>query len=227
MRISIDVYSDPVCPWCFIGKRRLGRALSSRPDLEANVQWRAFQLNPAIPENGLERDAYLVSKFGSAEEANRLYEHIRTVGLRERIEFNFDDIHRTPSTIAAHLLIRFASERGKSDQAVEALFQAFFIHGKDIGQESELAAIAINCGLDADEFSQYAEDADAIDQVQNEDMVGRRIGIDGVPYFIIDGKYALSGAQEPEAFHNIFDMVIENERNTRKQQRAEVSPANL
>lgn len=226
MRITIDVYSDPVCPWCFIGKRRLGRALAQRPGLEAEIQWRAFQLNPAMPEGGMGREAYLISKFGSAEEAKRLYEHIGAVGLRESIDFNFAGITRTPSTVGAHALIRFAAEQGKADDAAEALFAAFFLDGKDIGEKDELTAIAASCGLDSKAFARFATDGNAINQVQSEDMLGRRIGIDGVPFFIVEGKYALSGAQEPEAFHKIFDMVIESDRDGRNQRRAEASPAN-
>jgi len=213
MLITIDVYSDPVCPWCFVGKRRLNRALKSRPDISATIRWRAFQLNPAMPEQGMERDAYLVSKFGSTDEAKRLYEHIGAVGAREEIDFRFSDIEKTPNTVAAHSLIRFAAEFEQSDLIVEALFRAFFLYGRDIGDATELHEIATGCGLDGEAFVNFSQSDTAISDVQSEDMLGRRIGIDGVPFFIVDEKYALSGAQEPEAFHNIFDMVVESKRN--------------
>jgi predicted DsbA family dithiol-disulfide isomerase len=212
MLFTIDVYSDPICPWCYIGKRRLERALKSRPDFEPLIRWRAFQLNPAMPAGGMDRKPYLAAKFGSTDEAHRLYEHIGAIGAREEIDFKFTDIQRTPNTIPAHSLIQFAAEHGKCDEVVEALFFAFFKHGRDIGDSEELLKIAAECGLEAAGFKPIMASENAVSEVQREDLLGRRIGIDGVPFFIIDEKYALSGAQEPEAFYNIFDLVIENAR---------------
>ena len=213
MLITIDIFSDPICPWCFIGKRRLNRALKSRPNISANIRWHPFQLNPTMPEHGMERDTYFISKFGNIEEAKRLYEHIDAVGVREEIDFRFNKIEKTPNTVSAHTLIHFAAKTKQSDLIVEALFRAFFLHGRDIGDAKELQKIATGCGLDGEAFTEFTQSASARSQVQDEDTVGRRTGIDGLPFFIIDGEYALSGAQEPEAFNNIFDMVLENKRN--------------
>ncbi|MDB3952617.1 DsbA family oxidoreductase [Alphaproteobacteria bacterium] len=223
MRITIDVYSDPVCPWCFIGKRRLNRALKSRPNLTATVRWRAFQLNPTMPEHGMERDAYLVSRFGSTDEAKRLFEQIGAVGAREEIDFRFNNIEKTPNTVAAHSLIHFAAKFEKSELIVEALFRAFFLYGRDIGDTKQLHQIAIGCGLDGKEYTRFTQSDAASSEVQAEDILGRRIGIDGVPFFIINETYALSGTQEPEAFNNIFDMVAENKRNEKTVVNAAVS----
>ena len=213
MLIKIDIYSDLICPWCFIGKRRLNRALKCRPNITAALRWRPFQLNPTMPEHGMERDTYLVSKFGNLDQAKRLYEHIGAVGAREEIDFRFNKIEKTPNTVSAHSLINFAAESKQSDLIVEALFRAFFLYGRDISDATELHQIAIGCGLDGEAFTQFSQNDSASAKVQDEDMVGRRIGIDGLPFFIIDGEYALSGAQEPEAFNIIFDMVLENKRN--------------
>jgi predicted DsbA family dithiol-disulfide isomerase len=213
MLVTIDIYSDPICPWCFVGKRRLERALAARPEIKSELRWRAFQLNPAMPEGGMERGRYFVTKFGSLDEARRLYEHIAAVGAREGIDFKFDKIENTPNTVAAHTLIRFAAENGCGDAVAEALFRAFFFEGRDIGSDKELRDIAYENDLDPDRYEAYRGMPNTITKVQSEDLLARRIGIDGVPYFIIEGRYALSGAQEPEAFYNIFDMVLETFRN--------------
>ena len=157
---------------------------------------------------------YLATKFGSAAEAHRLYGHIAQVGLTESIEFRFDGIEVTPSTVHAHRLIRFAEPHGRADDIVEALFRAYFMAGRDIGDPAVLAAVAEETGLGRDAAAEYLAGEEDIEAVRAEDMHGRQLGIEGVPYFIVDGRYALSGAQEPEAFHSLFDVVTESFRNT-------------
>ncbi len=205
--MRIDIFSDVICPWCFIGKRRLDKALALRPQPDLQLHWRAFQLNPGMPAEGMDRQAYLAAKFGGAESAQRIYDTVGAVGAREGIAFAFERIRRTPNTVAAHRLIRFAEARGKQDAVVEALFRAYFLAGRLVGEKMVLAEIAGESGLDAAEAHAFLEGAEETETVLAEDAFARRLGIGGVPCFIIDGKYALSGAQEPEAFLPVFDLV--------------------
>lgn len=211
--ITIDVFSDPICPWCFIGKKRLDEALAARPDIPVTVRWRAFQLNPDMPRAGMDRQAYLSAKFGGADRAGEVYGHIRRVGSQVGIDFQFERIPRTPSTLKAHRLIRY-SHRPEVDTAnalVPALFQAYFLEGKDIGTDEVLLNIAENVRMKRDAVAAYLASDEDESEVQAEDVYARRLGIGGVPCFIIEGKYALSGAQEPEAFLPILDMALQEQ----------------
>lgn len=206
--IEVDIFSDPICPWCFIGKRRFEMALDARPEISATVRWRTFQLNPTMPPDGMERQTYLSTKFGSADHAEQLYDNIRQVGAGAGIDFAFDRIARTPNTLNAHRLIRFADRAGAEDVIVEVLFRAYFFDGSDIGDVESLTAIAGEAGLDEQEVAAYLAGDEDGNEVQTEDMQARRLGIQGVPCFIIADQYAVSGAQEPEAFFPLFDMVL-------------------
>lgn len=205
--VHIDIYSDPVCPWCFIGKRRLERTLAARDDVTTTITWRPFQLNPDMPPDGMEQTNYLSSKFGSLERAAKFYDVIAEAGQSERIAFNFDAIRHTPNTLDSHRLIRFADAHGRQSEVVEALFAAYFVEGENIGDHGVLTRIAHTVGLDGHAVSAYlASDADRPD-VAAEDLRARRMSIDAVPCFIIDGQYAISGAQEPEAFFPLLDLA--------------------
>jgi len=210
--MQIDVFSDPICPWCFIGKRRLERALAARPAVPASINWRAFQLNPAMPAAGMDRDAYLTTKFGSATEADRLYRHIGQVGAMEGLGFRFDAITVTPNTSDAHRLIRLASLHDCQDAVAEHLFSAYFLRGLNIGDRQVLCEIGEDVGLEGGLIDRYLSSTEDVETVRNEDMHARQIGIEGVPCFIVNGRFALSGAQEPEAFFSLFDMVQEEAR---------------
>ncbi|MBV9522886.1 MAG: DsbA family oxidoreductase [Alphaproteobacteria bacterium] len=205
--MHIDIVSDVICPWCFIGKRRLARALEQRPDLTASTTWRAFQLNPDMPEGGMPREAYLNAKFGSAGHAARIYATIAEAGAGENIAFAFERIRRTPNSRDAHRLIRFASMHGNADPIVEALFSAYFEHGRDIGDPATLADLAAETGYERAEVSAWLGGDAAAAEVLAEDRSARRLGISGVPCFIVDGGYAISGAQEPEFFFPLFDLA--------------------
>jgi len=209
--MNIYIFSDTVCPWCFIGKRRLERALAQRPDLTPTVRWRTFQLNPQMPEDGMDRQRYLALKFGGAARAQELYETIRQVGESEGIAFQFDAITRTPNTVLSHRLLRLAESEGRDTAVAEALFRAYFLDGKDIGDPQALTVIAEEAGLDAGAVQDFLGSEDLADEILAEDRFARRLGIAGVPCFIIDGKYALSGAQEPEAFMPIFEMASQDQ----------------
>jgi predicted DsbA family dithiol-disulfide isomerase len=205
--MRIDIFSDVICPWCFIGKRRLDKALAMRPQPDLQIRWRAFQLNPGMPEEGMDRQAYLAAKFGGPESAQRIYDTVGAAGAREGIAFAFDRIRRTPNTVAAHRLIRFSARHGRQDAVVEALFRAYFLDGRLVGEKPVLGAIAAEAGLDAADAGAFLDGTEETDTVLAEDTYARRLGIGGVPCFIVDGKYALSGAQEPEAFLPVFDLV--------------------
>jgi predicted DsbA family dithiol-disulfide isomerase len=207
----LDVFSDTICPWCYVGKRRLERALQARPQRDLKIRWRAFQLNPGMPADGMDRKAYIDAKFGGAERARAIYDTVRAAGVSEGIAFDFDRIRRTPSTLQSHRLIRFAGGQDRQNETMEALFRAYFTDGRNIGDRAVLAEVAADAGLDRDEAADYlAGDADA-EAVLGEDALARRAGINGVPCFIFNGRFALSGAQEPEAFFQLFDLAREEE----------------
>ncbi|MCH7930535.1 MAG: DsbA family oxidoreductase, partial [Proteobacteria bacterium] len=148
--MQIEIVSDVICPWCFIGKRRLERALAARPGLDVETTWRPFQLNPDMPPEGMERQSYLAAKFGSADRAAQLYAEISKAGAVEGIDFAFDRIARTPNTIDAHRLIRFAGGDGAQDAVSELLFRRYFLDGADLGDRERLAEIGAEAGLDAE-----------------------------------------------------------------------------
>ncbi|MCA8926663.1 MAG: DsbA family oxidoreductase [Alphaproteobacteria bacterium] len=207
--MRIDIYSDTICPWCYIGKRRLQRALSARPDLEAIVHWHAFQLNPWMPAAGMPREEYLRAKFG-ASDAGRIYASIREVGATEGIDFRFDLMERTPNTVRSHRLIAWAAEQSGDDPqgaVVEALFQLYFLEGKDLGATVTLLEAVERTGLDMDLAEAFLATDLYADRVVQEDAHARRMGIQGVPCFIVEGSYAISGAQEPEYFFPLFDLI--------------------
>lgn len=204
--MQLDVISDTVCPWCYIGKKRLERALAERPDADIDMSWRPFQLDPTLPSEGVDRRAYMEQKFG-VERARTIGETIREVGEQEGIHFAFDKIKRSPNTLDSHRLIRWAGTAGCQNAVVELLFQRFFEEGQDIGDQRVLLDIALEAGMDADIVSSLlASDAD-VALVRKEDRMARQMGIQGVPAFVIGGRYALVGAQEPETLTRIFDKL--------------------
>ena len=205
--MHIDIVSDVICPWCFIGKRRLERALALRGDTDVSISWRAFQLNPDMPAGGMPREAYLAAKFGNAANASRLYASIADAGAAEGIPFAFERIRRTPNTRDAHRLIRHATLHGRAGPVVESLFVGYFIEGRDIGDRATLTDIAEEVGFEPSHAADYLASGDGLDEVLTEDRSARRLGINAVPCFIVDGGYAISGAQEPEFFMPLFDLA--------------------
>ena len=205
--MRIDIYSDTACPWCFIGKRRLERALAARDDIDVSLKWHAFQLNPDMPEGGMAREHYLAAKFGGPERAARVYATIARAGHAERIPFNFETIARMPNTIQSHRLVRFADRFGMQNAVVEALFKAFFFDGEDIGEDMALLRIALRVGLARDATVAFLAGEEERGVIVAEDLRARRMGISAVPCFVVNGEYAISGAQEPEAFFPLFDLA--------------------
>lgn len=207
--MQIDIVSDTVCPWCFIGKRRIGRAMAMRPDIRFDVQWRPYRLDPTIPREGVDRRAYLKAKFGDSPRSSAMGDAIRSEGAGEGIAFAFDKIAKSPNTLDSHRLVRWAGSAGVQDALVERLFQSYFIDGKDVGDAAVLSAIATEAGMDGELVSQLlAGDAD-LAAVEREAGMANEMGISGVPTFIFDGKFMISGAREAELLVRVIDKALE------------------
>ncbi len=207
----IDVISDVVCPWCFIGKRRLEAALAglraSDPDLAPIVHWHPFQLNPELPKAGVDRRAYLEAKFGGPARAAEIYARVRAAGETVGIAFAFERIVRQPNTLDAHRLVAWAQTQGDAGPLVEALFTAYFLDGRDIGERAVLAAIAGEAGLDAVMARRILDGDDWTERVRGMDARARELGVGGVPFFIFAERVAVSGAQEPAALLQAIDQA--------------------
>jgi predicted DsbA family dithiol-disulfide isomerase len=204
--MKIDIYSDTICPWCFIGKRRLERALAERPQPELELTWRPFQLNPEMPAGGMERQRYLELKFGGPAGAKQIYDNVRQTGQSEGIDFAFERLERTPNTLDSHRLIRLAGEAGRQDAVVQALFDAYFLEARDIGDIDVLVAAAEAGGLEGPQARAYLESDKDAEVVKAEDARARKIGIQGVPTYILASKYVLSGAHPPEVLFHMFEL---------------------
>lgn len=204
--MQIDIVSDTICPWCYVGKRRLERALKERPELDVTIEWHAFQLNPEMPIEGVDRETYMTRKFGSEQRVTEIFDSIAAAGRQEGIPFAFDRIARTPNTVNSHRLIRWAEPAGCQDAVVELLFRRYFEQGKDIGAIDVLVQIAVEAGLEGADAERFLSGTDGVEDVRAENVAAHRLGISGVPCFIFEKKYAVSGAQEPEVFFQVFDM---------------------
>lgn len=207
-RLTIEVVHDLVCPWCYLGVRRLMRTLRRRPDLLFELVWRPFLLNPDMPRFGMARPDYVIRKFGGEERARRLYQAIAETGRAEGILFRFDRIRRTPSSVDAHRLVRQAARFGRADAMVEMLFSAHFTDGHDIGDHNVLTAIAVACGLDAADTARFLASEQDADLVHADNLRAHRLGINGVPCFVIGGQHAIAGAQEPEVIERLLDVAV-------------------
>lgn len=201
--MRIDVFSDVVCPWCFIGKRRLEQALAAAKIPDVEVHWHAFQLNPDLPHGGVDRRQYLETKFGPGA-AERMHARLDEVGRNAGIEFQFDRIERSPNTLDAHRLLWLAGTQGKQSALKEALLKAYFLEGRDVGDHSVLAGIAAATGLTGD-IPAFLAGAGGEREVQEDLGQAARLQITGVPFFIFEGRYALAGAQPPEVFTQALD----------------------
>ena len=199
--MQIEIYSDVVCPWCFIGKRRLEQALETAGYAQqAHIAWRPFQLNPAMPKEGMDRRVYLDEKFGGADARRVVEERVAKAGEADGIVFAFNRIERTPNTFDAHRLIWFAEQQGCQDEVAEALFHSYFTKGREIGNLNSLAEIASDCGLNREEVERFLASDRAVEEVRAEEATGHRLGIRGVPYFVLNGSMSISGAQSPDIF---------------------------
>lgn len=204
MNLAIDVISDVICPWCYIGKKRLERAIAAFEDKqEVRVRWLPFQLNPTMPMEGISRREYRIRKFGSWERSMELDAKVVAVGEIEGIHFAFDRIERTPNTVDAHRLIWLADQEGLQNAIVEALFRAYFTEGRDISNRQTLIDVVADAGLDQQRADAVLNSEEGIDAIREaEEKFRYRVG--GVPFFIINNEITLSGAQQPDAFLAAF-----------------------
>ncbi len=202
--VKLDILSDPICPWCYIGKANLDKALAELGEHPFVIEWHPFQLNPDMPVDGMDRRAYLEGKFGGKDGAVRAYapvvEHAEKAGLT----INLDKIARTPNTVNAHRLIHWAGVEQKQTQVVDALFQAYFVDGKDIGSEDILVEVATSAGLEADVVRNLLSTDNDLDDVRQRDKHSRKMGVSSVPTFIVANQHAVPGAQPPELWKQVI-----------------------
>lgn len=203
MSLSVDVISDVICPWCFIGKRRLEKAIvmHGKP---VKVRWLPFQLNPSMPKEGISRRAYRTTKFGSWERSQELDARVAAEGKAEGIDFAFDRIARTPNTLDAHRLIWLAEKEGVQDAVVEDLFRAYFTEGWDISNRQELIDVVVKAGLGRGMTEAMLNSDEGSVAIKEAEERSRQFQVDGVPFFMINDKITLSGAQQPETFLEAF-----------------------
>jgi predicted DsbA family dithiol-disulfide isomerase len=203
--IKLDILSDPICPWCYIGKANLDRALASRPDHPFVIEWHPFQLNPDMPEVGMDRRAYLETKFGGKDNAVKVYARIAEAAEKAGLKIDFAKIETTPNTIDAHRLIHWAGLEGRQTAAVARLFKAYFEEGRDIGDHTVLLDIAEGIGMDRAMTERLlSSDADA-DDIRARDAHTRDRGVTGVPTFVLANQHVLPGAQPPELWQQVLD----------------------
>ncbi|HEX4104963.1 MAG TPA: DsbA family oxidoreductase [Rhizomicrobium sp.] len=207
--MQIDFISDTVCPWCFIGKRRLARAIAMRPNIAFNVRYRPYRLDPTVPKGGMDREAYMIAKFGKNAGVSEAQRVIAAEGAKEGIEFDFAAIRRTPNTLDSHRLIRWAELTGVQDDVVERLFAAYFENGEDIGDIRVLSDIADLCGMDGAQIADRLEGDQDVNLVEREDTLAHEMGVTGVPAMIFANKVAVSGAREPEVLATVMDKALE------------------
>jgi predicted DsbA family dithiol-disulfide isomerase len=194
--LTIDIVSDVVCPWCYLGEKRLEQALAEEAG-PVVVRWRPYQLDPTIPEGGLDRAEYMEKKFGKSGRLQSVHDNLTRLGAEVGLPFAFDKITRSPNTLDAHRLIRWATSAGVQSRVVDRLFEAYFVEGRDIGDRVVLTEIAAECGLDADLVERLlAEGADS-EVVCQEVEQAQAMGVSGVPFFIFAGRLGVPGAQEP------------------------------
>ncbi len=207
--IRIEVIFDTICPWCYVGKRRLETALRQRPQVVPQLVMRPFLLNPDMPPGGQDRSLYLERKFGSRPRVERMLAAVAAAGAAEGIDFDFAAIARTPNTIRSHRLIACAASRGLQWMAAEAVFHAYFAEGRDIGAVGELMRLGGELGLPADELAAALETWPALGAIQAENARAHRLGVNGVPCYIFDGCYAVAGAQDPDVLVRLLDLAVE------------------
>lgn len=208
MAVTVDVISDLICPWCYIGKRRLERAIASLPlGTEVRVRWHAYQLNPEMPSEGIDRRTYRTTKFGSWERSQQLDAQVTAAAAEEGLPFDLAKAARTPNTFNGHRVVWLAGQAGCQDAVVEALFQAYFVDGRDVGEPATLIEIATAAGLDREQVTTLLAGDGGTTEVREEEEQARQIGVQGVPLFVFDGRFAVSGAHDPATFLKVFEQA--------------------
>jgi predicted DsbA family dithiol-disulfide isomerase len=220
--VTIDVVSDVVCPWCFIGKRRLEKALALKPDIPVEVRFHPYFLNPWVPREGMPRDDYLTTKFGSPTRYNGIAGRVQVAAAAEGLTYAVDKMRRQPNTLDCHRLILWAQAIGKSAEMKQRLMDLYFTEGADLSDREVLVSAAANVGLDPGKTRELlASDAD-VQQVETAANAAKDAGIDGVPTFILGGVAAVSGAQSPEVLANAIEQVATNRERFLAEQQAAV-----
>ncbi|MEM1045126.1 MAG: DsbA family oxidoreductase [Pseudomonadota bacterium] len=223
-RINIDVVSDVMCPWCYIGKRRLEKALEMVPEVEVDVRWRPFQLDATLPPEGKDRKQYLAEKFGGLDRARALYKNVTDAAEAEGLEMQVDRIERSPNTIDAHRLIRWSQTTGDQDAVVERLFHLYFMEGADLTKRELYCSVAEDAGMDRALVESLYEKGADIDEVQEEIAVATRLGVTGVPFFIFDNQYAVQGAQDSATLASVLQQIA-SEKSASPEAKADAEPA--
>jgi predicted DsbA family dithiol-disulfide isomerase len=210
--VRIDVVSDVVCPWCFIGKRRLEKALALKPEVPVEVRWHPYFLNDWIPREGIARNDYLTAKFGSVERYDGIAQRVKAAAAEEGLNYASDKVKRQPNTLDCHRLIRWAEAIGKAAQMKQKLMDLYFTEGADLTDRDVLAQAATDIGLDAADVRRKLAGEEDVAQVEQEAQSAKEAGIDGVPCFIFDGKFAVSGAQAPEYLAEAIERAAQGSR---------------
>ena len=211
--MRIDVIFDTICPWCFLGKRRLEEALRQKPTISTEIIWNAFLLNPHLPPEGIDRQTYLNAKFGNETRSNKIFSSISEAGKSLGIDFQFDLIKRIPNTIDSHRFVRFAGRQGRANEAVEGLFQAYFLKGVDTGNRTLLYELAKEMGFAPDNLRNYLYSDEDIEDIMDQNARAYQLGISGVPAIVIEGQYSISGAQEPNIMSRLLEVGEEHRGN--------------
>jgi len=207
--VKLDIISDPICPWCYIGKTNLDKALAEVPDHPFTMEWHPFQLNPDMPANGMDRRAYLEGKFGGKEGAVRAYAPVVEQSEKTGAHINFEAIKKTPNTIDAHRLIHWAGIEHRQTFVVDLLFKAYFVEGRDIGNHEVLADIADTAEMDAAMVTKLlGSDAD-LEDIRKRDTHSREMGVNSVPTFIVAQQHAVPGAQPPEMWAQVIKDIMD------------------
>jgi predicted DsbA family dithiol-disulfide isomerase len=208
MTIDVEIISDAVCPWCYVGRRRLEAAIESiKGTHDVRIRWKPFELNPDMPKEGMDRHEYLNRKFGGAKTVEEMNRRMAAVGEQEGIPFALDKIRKSVNTFDAHRLIWWAAQRNLDDAVADGLFRAYFTKGRDVGDREVLADIAARAGLDCSEAKAFLSSDEGVQEVRAEEMKARNIGVDSVPTFIIGGRILVAGAQTPDVFLEAFESL--------------------
>ena len=209
--ISIDVFSDTICPWCYIGYKRLQNVIDSFSKYKFDITWRPFQLNPEMNTKGLDRQDYLNKKFGNKDNAHLIYKRIEEEGIKIGIHFQFNKIKVTPNSFLSHKLLAYAHKKKKQTQVLESIFYQYFIEGNNIGDLKKLLEIAKQTKIYDNDIENYLLSSDDSNNILNEEKYARDIGITGVPCFILNKEFVLNGAQSEENFIQMIESIVNNE----------------
>lgn len=209
-RLKIDVYSDVICPWCYLGKKRLEAALTdSGKSAQAEVRFLPYELNPATPEEGLDHKAHLAAKFGGTRVLDEAHARLTALGKEVGIDYRFDSIQKTPNTLNAHRILWLAEKEGKGDKAHNAFFKAYFTDGKDLGNKAVLTEVAVSAGLDRSKVEEFLAGDEGEAEVRSAEEKAHDLGVNGVPFFVFNEKFAVSGAQSIETFVKALEKASE------------------